>query len=327
MIKSMFSGVAGLRTHQSKMDVIGNNIANVNTYGFKASRATFKESIYQTKNGSSDGTKTLGGSNASQVGYGSQVASIDLLFTAGSYAPTDSPTDVMVDGQGLFLVGEKNLDGELGKVGLANKDGEKDGDLGKLELTRVGDFKFDGQGYLVDSNNKVVYGYVNKDLTKALEVEKNAKLQPIRLHAEKDGSYDQDLKAARINVESISIGKNGEITAVLGKSIGSESSPTVKAQTVITIGQIAIANVTNPNALEKTQGPYYKAKKNFGSIEAFKPGDGGTGSLMSNGLEMANVDLAREFSDMITTQRGFQANTRIITVSDQMLEEIMSIKR
>ncbi len=324
MIKSMFSGVAGLRTHQSKMDVIGNNIANVNTYGFKASRATFKESIYQTKNGSSDGTKTLGGSNASQVGYGSQVASIDLLFTAGSYAPTDSPTDVMVDGQGLFLVGEKNLDGKLGLEGLANKSKDKEGDLGKLELTRVGDFKFDGQGYLVDSNNKVVYGYANTKLADKFEPGADTKLQPIRLQAEKNGAYDDDQAAARINVESISIGKNGEITAVLGKDVEGTS---LKAQTVITIVQIAIANVTNPNALEKTQGPYYKAKKNFGSIEAFKPGDGGTGSLMSNGLEMANVDLAREFSDMITTQRGFQANTRIITVSDQMLEEIMSIKR
>ncbi len=311
MIKSMFSGVSGLRTHQSKMDVIGNNIANVNTYGFKASRATFKESIYQTISSSSDGSTTFGGKNASQVGYGSQVASIDLLFTAGSYAPTDSPTDVMIDGQGLFMVGKKDAGGATGYV--KNRTDTDKGEIDKLFLSRVGDFKIDGQGYLVDSNGYVAYGFVNatagNTFTPTL-----TELKPIRIQ-NKTGNYDT-ADGERLNVASISIDSNG---TVLGINADTNQS--------IVIGRIGIANVTNTNALEKSQGPYYKALKNVGAVQAFEAGKGGTGQIMSNGLEMANVDLAREFSDMITTQRGFQANTRIITVSDQMLEEIMSIKR
>lgn len=315
MIKSMFSGVSGLRSHQSKMDVIGNNIANVNTFGFKSARATFKESIYQTKAGSTDASTTFGGRNAAQVGYGSQIGAIDLLFTAGSYAPTDSPTDVMIDGQGLFMVGRLDAAGTPGGVIDNPKDGVNS-KINKLELTRVGDFKFDGAGYLVDSNGRIVYGVVNEQAKNAFDPGDTdiAKIRPIRIQ-KADGSYDATGTDPRLNVTSISIDANGTISGV-----DDQNNPVV-------IAKIAIANVPNANALEKSQGPYYTVKKNTGTVTAFLAGKGGTGQLMSNGLEMANVDLAREFSEMITTQRGFQANTRIITVSDQMLEEIMSIKR
>lgn len=313
MIKSMFSGVSGLRSHQSKMDVIGNNIANVNTYGFKAARATFKESIYQTISGASDGSSTFGGKNASQVGYGSQIAAIDLLFTAGSYAPTDSPTDVMIDGQGLFMLGKKDAAGTPGGA-IKNATDSAEGEIDKLLLSRVGDFKLDGEGYLVDSNGYVVYGYVNSNTGTDPFVPNEGELKPIRIQ-NKSGTYDAG-NTERLNVASISIDSNG---SVLGIDATTNKS--------VVIGKIAIANVPNANALEKSQGPYYKAIKNVGRVRAFEAGKGGVGQVMSNGLEMANVDLAREFSDMITTQRGFQANTRIITVSDQMLEEIMSIKR
>ncbi|MDO5062383.1 MAG: flagellar hook-basal body complex protein [Peptostreptococcaceae bacterium] len=315
MIKSMFSGVSGLRSHQSKMDVIGNNIANVNTFGFKAARATFKESIYQTKSSSSDASTTFGGRNAAQVGYGSQIGAIDLLFTAGSYAPTDSPTDVMIDGQGLFMVGRLDASGTAGGQ-IDNPKGGTNSKIASLELTRVGDFKFDGAGYLVDSNGMIVYGVVNERAQDKFDPgdAEVAKLRPIRIQ-KADGSYDATGQDPRLNVTSISIGADGTISGIDDKN-----NP-------VTIAKIAIANVPNSNALEKSQGPYYKIKKNAGVVEAFLAGKGGTGQLMSNGLEMANVDLAREFSEMITTQRGFQANTRIITVSDQMLEDLMSIKR
>jgi flagellar hook protein FlgE len=98
----MFSGIAGLRAHQQKMDVIANNIANVNTYGYKSGRVTFKESIYQTTSSSSEGNDVFGGSNPSQVGYGSEVGTIDLMFSSGAYAPTDSSMDCMIDGEGFF---------------------------------------------------------------------------------------------------------------------------------------------------------------------------------------------------------------------------------
>ena len=315
MIKSMFSGVSGLRAHQSKMDVIGNNIANVNTFGYKAGRATFKESIYQTVSGSSDGTDTFGGKNPSQIGYGSQIGSIDLMFSSGSYAPTDSPTDCMIDGNGFFLVGSKNLAGENGIV--AGQDPNVDSQLNQLILTRVGDFRFDGDGYLVDSNSNVVYGFVPEDdiNNPIVSTGADAVLSPIRIPDE-DGSMEPGTGKERMNINSIRIDDKGNVIGINA----ADNKP-------ITIAKIGVANVSNPNALEKSQGPYYKIVSNAGNAVAFGAGDGGTGMLMSNGLEMANVDLAKEFSEMITTQRGFQANTRIVTVSDEMLQELISMKR
>lgn len=308
MIRSMFSGVSGLRAHQSKMDTIGNNVANVNTYGYKASRATFQDSIYQTMSAASNGGTVYGGKNASQVGYGSKIASIDLMFSQGSYAPTDSPTDCMIDGGGFFIVGPKLNNGENGleitdtATGIMNS-------LGEFSLSRLGDFKFDGDGYLVDSNANIVYGYARAGAaaTAGSAIETNT-LRPIRIPA------DATDTTKRANINSIRIDSSGKVIGIDGKNN-------------VEVGQIILANMTNQNGLEKSKGPYYKAISNVGTIVVGAPGARGTGQVISNGLEMANVDLAKEFSEMITTQRGFQANTRIITVSDEMLQELLSMKR
>lgn len=313
MIRSMFSGVAGLRTHQSKMDVIGNNIANVNTYGYKSMRTTFKESIYSTSRASADGSTTFGGRNAAQIGYGSQVGSIDLLFTSGSYTPTDSPLDTMIDGQGLFLLGVKTLAGENGETGVPNGAPGAENDLDKFLFSRVGDFKMDGQGYLVNSDGYHVFGF-RPEAEDAVPVTFTTEsVLPIRI-PEKYMNATADSEEG--NLGAIAIDQNGVVSGI-----------DAKTKKAVVIGKIAVANIPNANGLEKTQGPYYKALANVGPVQAFGPGEGSTGALMTNGLEMANVDLAREFSDMITTQRGFQANTRIITVSDQMLEELVAMKR
>lgn len=313
MIRSMFSGVSGLRAHQSKMDTIGNNVANVNTFGYKASRATFQDSIYQTMSAASDGGTTFGGKNASQVGYGSKIASIDLMFSQGSYAPTDSPTDCMIDGGGFFIVGDKNQTGLDPDATTGSIDTDK---MGGLSFSRLGDFKFDGDGFLVDSNGYVVYGYLG-GAGNAIDT---AALKPIRIHNITGPGTGQapDDTEKRANINSIRIDASGAIIGIEEKA---------GASTSVTIGQIALANMTNPNGLEKSKGPYYKAVSNVGTMVVGAPGDRGTGQVMSNGLEMANVDLAKEFSEMITTQRGFQANTRIITVSDEMLQELLSMKR
>ncbi|WMI80981.1 flagellar hook-basal body complex protein [Anaerotignum sp. MB30-C6] len=297
MVKSMFSGIAGLRAHQQKMDVIGNNIANVNTFGYKAGRVTFKESIYQTTASSSDGSDVFAGSNPSQIGYGSQVGTIDLMFSNGAYAPTDSAMDCMIDGQGFFMVGPKGVE-----IELSDDDAVVSKEMSKVTLSRVGNFTFDGDGYLCDGSGNVVYGFGYKD--GVIEV---GRLQSIRVPVDADG--------IPLKLNSVSISKTGEI-------IGNDS-----AGKSISVGMIGLANVPNPNALEKTQGPYYQVRENTGIVLPFKPGEGTTGKIISYGLEMSNVDLAKEFSEMITTQRGFQANTRIISVTDEMLQELVNIKR
>lgn len=306
MVKSMFSGIAGLRAHQQKMDVIANNIANVNTYGFKSGRVTFQESIYQTTASSSGGSDTYGGSNPSQVGYGSQVGTIDLMMSSGSYSPTDKSTDCMIKGDGFFVLGTKGITVELDP----SKPEEVSANMTKLQLSRVGDFAFDGNGYLCDGNGNVVYGYGYTDGAIDTSV-----LQNIRKPNVDAAGAVVTTGGTPMKLESVRITTTGEV-------IGTNS-----AGKSVTVGMVAVANVPNANALEKTEGPYYSIAENTGNVYPFKPGEGTTGTILNYGLEMSNTDLAKEFSEMITTQRGFQANTKIITVTDEMLEELVNIKR
>lgn len=339
MIRSMFAAVAGLRAHQNRLDVVGNNIANVNTYGFKAGRANFKESIYQNTYNSSSGNDVFGGQNPSQVGYGAQLSSISVNFKPGQFEPTGYGTDCMISGNGFFLVGPKNLG--VGKDGtLVNKpagaewNDTENGDtdqLTSLDLTRVGAFTIDGDGYLVDENRNVVYGFyqadgINDPATGTTPfVADKSKLMPIRIPAitveTEGGDSTTDPTVSAVNAEGprlilnqISIDSNGVIS-------GTSDVATYK------FGQIAVCNVTNPNALEKTGDSYYRIANNTGQIGAYEPGEGSTGALVTNGLEMSGTDLAQEITNMIIAERGLQANTKMITVSDEVLQELINMKR
>lgn len=347
MVKSMFAAVAGLRAHQSKMDVIGNNIANVNTYGYKTARATFRDVFYATNTGASEAGNTYGGTNPSQLGYGSKLGSIDSIMSSGGVATTDCSTDCMIIGNGFFLVGqmpqdngeEEGADGEItGGIAVGtggeDEDGEGGGKAGQvdqnavsaLQLTRVGIFSFDGAGNLVDSNGRLVYGFSasyqpveGDDGTVGGEYTVDtSRLTTIKLpndNTEAADADDPDAQYSPMALKEISIGSNGIIT---GKNDVGET---------VIVGQIALANVPNPNALERTDNSYYNIKANTGEITVNTAGQNSTGTIQAGALEMSNVDLSREFTDMITTQRGYQANTRIITVTDAMLEELVNMKR
>ena len=316
MVKSMFAGVAGLRAHQQKMDVIGNNIANVKTWGFKGATTSFKESMYQTVIQSSAGssnTGALGGTNSSQVGYGSQVSSIKQNFTQGNYAPTDSPLDCMISGSGFFLVGAM----PEGSSAADRIKAEVNPD--NLKLSRVGDFelkavKVDGKEYtfLTDSSGNYVFGVPASELSESTTGDSLS-------IAEKQGDKDkvQMLVLPEITNDkysSFTIDETGVLTATteLGKSY--------------VVGRIVMGSVANPGGMTNIAGPYYTSGGSSGKVEL---SDCGTsiGSLVTGGLEMALVDLSTEMSNMITTQRGFQANSKIITVTDSMLEELVNMKR
>ncbi|MBS4959352.1 MAG: flagellar hook-basal body complex protein [Clostridiales bacterium] len=316
MIRSMFSAVSGLRAHQSKMDVIGNNIANVNTYGYKPGRVTFKESIYQTTYNSAEGNDVYGGQNPSQIGYGAQIGGITLDFNPGSYEPTGYGTDVMISGNGFFLVGPK-LDANAGN-GIINSDDDTN-NLSTLKLTRVGAFSIDGDGYLVDENRNVVYGFYTDDGNPVLGtgefVPNEDNLKPIRLPlADGTGGADGAIDEEMMTLGQISIDSNGILT-------GKGPDGTYK------IAQIALCNVPNPNALEKMGDSYYQAVNNTGDLRAYVPGEGSTSMLLTGGLEMSRTDLSTELSNMIIAQRGFQANTKMMTVSDEMLQDLINMKR
>lgn len=353
----MYAAIAGLRTHMNKLNVIGNNIANVNTYGYKTQRTIFEESIYATSRAGSNGTATAGGRNPAQIGYGSQVSTIDLNMASGTYAPTGHAMDCMIDGMGFLLVGDKDI----------NIDATDPESVKALQFTRVGDLSFDAEGYLVDGNGSVVYGFLNAAADENAEANITTHLVPIRLpmadptngatiypsvdedtgtviDAGQGEDPGDDVPTTRISVDSLGIdGTTGIITGINKDS-----------EFPVVVGRLAIGQVANPNGLTHMGGRYYKALDGAGdmrvTILGAAPGDGlmsqplqggeadqidgsmvigsaGDTKLITGGLELSTTDLATEMTEMITTQRGYQANSRIITVTDSMLEELVNMKR
>ncbi len=338
MLRSMDSAVAGLRAHQNKMDVIGHNLANVNTFGFKAQTYTFKEAMYQTSSASTGGTNDAGGSNAAQYGYGTLMGTIGVDMTASTPSYVGG-LNATINGEGFFMTSaQKYTDGEpiSGNLKTSSVD---------WDYTRVGQFSIDSNGYLVDGNGNFVYGFRpgddnfkpanDKDNPGALDPNK-AKLHPLRIpvdiakNTSGDGytltflgtgtgagtNTDEALKAT-----SVSINKLGEITATITK--GDETFAGVH------IGTVALVTFQNPEGLTKAGETYYKTTEadNSGRVDATVPGGDGVATLMSGYIEASNVDLAKEFAEMIMTQRGFQANSKMITVSDEMLSELVNMKR
>ncbi len=291
MMRSLYSGVTGLRSHQTKMDVIGNNISNVNTVGFKASRVIFQDIYSQTVAPASAATANTGGTNPQQIGLGVQLGTIDVLDTESSSQYTGNTLDLAIDGDGYFVI--------------------QDG--GSYTYTRAGNFYTDSQNYLVDSNGNYVSGYevdtagklVYRDASNAIcaSTDAGAHLTMQRIFVDPD-YYD------------VSISANGQVVGL--DEITSKST---------VLGQLVLATFSNPNGLEKTGENAYRMTVNSGDPVYNTPGLGGTGSLNPGSLEMSNVDLTAQFADMIVTQRGFQANSRIITTTDEMLEELVNMVR
>ncbi len=198
MMRSLFSGVSGLKNHQTRMDVVGNNISNVNTTGFKSSRANFTDMLSQTLNGASAPTDNIGGTNPKQIGLGSSVSSIDLLFTNGSVQSTGKNTDLALSGNGLFVVSDGN----------------------QRYYTRNGDFEFDADGNYVQAGNGLhVMGWMAKDgnLTTSGEV------VPIRVPAGKPMEAKASTQATYTN------NLNSEVPTITSLTPSSGTPPTATA--------------------------------------------------------------------------------------------------
>lgn len=270
MLRSMYSGISGMKNMQTKLDVIGNNIANVNTYGFKKGRITFKDAMYQTIGSASGGTATRGGINEKQVGLGSEIASIDTIHTESSLQNTSRPLDLAItNGDGYFVVN----------------------DGGQNYFTRAGNFYIDETGLLVNSDGYRVQG-INPE-------------GDIKIPKQNDEG---------VGLQSISISQTGEIIAQYENG------------TVNTISNIKLARFSNAEGLNKAGGNLFQRSANSGNPQ-FGIGGGAYGTVVSGKLEMSNVDLSEEFTEMIVAQRGFQANSRIITTSDEILQELVNLKR
>ena len=397
MVRSLYSGVSGLNAHQTKMDVIGNNIANVNTYGFKSGRASFSDVFYQSIKNAAAGTTTFAGNNPSTVGYGVQVASIDKDMSQSSFQSTNRTLDLAISGDGFFSIAKFSM----------NKDGSEPTATtppDSVVYTRNGNFGVDSEGNLVSNNNYFVLGTRNNmegliatgdvsaknlltvelgdnnldnltnssdyvygntininnliqtayniftgengvlytyqtyeiDEDGALVMEDpvlcNIKGEPILdgEDDEEDGEpieYDPDMTTAEAleaggivgeftfaDLSAFTIGSDGVITTTYNNQM--------KA-----IARIEVTVFDNPEGLIEVGETVFAETAASGVGKVKKAGDQGAGKIASNKLEMSNVNLAQEFSDMIVTQRGFQANARIITTSDSMLEELVNLKR
>ncbi|MDI3542777.1 MAG: flagellar hook protein FlgE [Candidatus Atribacteria bacterium] len=405
MMRSLFSGVSGLKNHQTRMDVIGNNIANVNTVAFKAGRVNFEDILSQTVEGArSPQTGGMGGVNPKQVGLGMGIASIDTLFTPGSLQSTDNPTDFAVQGEGFFIVSDGS----------------------QVYYTRDGAFKTSADGALVNSNGFRLQGWMadadgNIDSTQALQnitIPVGAQMKPkatteigfegnldanaaanstwitsvqvydslgnphnLTVTFEKAGTANQwtwytDLDGTPGDSSTIEFGTGGTVisgetgsasfnnitgaedisldidfsqltqfggnpTAYInfqdGYEAGSLDMVSTDSGGVLTgiftngqskaLAQIALATFANPGGLLKEGGNLYQISNNSGLPNIGTADSGGRGSIAVGALEMSNVDLAQEFTNMIVTQRGFQANSRVITTSDEMLQDLINIKR
>ncbi len=307
MLRSLFSGVSGMKSQQTKMDVIGNNIANAITTAFKSSRVMFKDMLSQTIQSASapaatDPQFSVGGTNPKQAGLGVAIAGVDTDMSQGALQPTGRSTDLAIQGNGFFIVN--------------NVEPVAPNALGYPRFTRDGGFTLDAKGYLVTSEGLHVLGASRVTYDSSGVVTIGAADVPANFTDLNNlKAINIPLKDAAGNkLKSFSVEKDGTIRAIY-------------TDTPVVIGKIAVANFQNEAGLEKLGSNLYKNTSNSGNPEVGAPNTNGAGSLEQGFLEMSKVDLANEFTEMIITSRAFQANSRTITTSDEMLQELLNLKR
>jgi len=452
----MYAAVSGLRAHMSALNVIGENISNVNTTGYKAARYTFNEALYTTSRSGSNGSTQQGGVNPAQIGYGSSIGTIDLDMSTKIFTPTGLNMDCMIDGDGMFILGDKSKSAGIKTLS----------ELQGMNLSRLGNFGFDAEGWLTDGDGSVVYGFLCTDynvdtgeyvysptLTAIrvpncinvlqTRVDDNGKetkyvettvfnpyvsdgtdgvselgdtmdgTNPYKLDpADATGKtildcpeYPYDYAAGQAHTDLATLKTDYDTVYGAGATAGATPGPTVQANAdkykslldhanattervslsscsidktgrivgitqddqQVVVGMVALAKVDNPNGLTHTDGRYYKAMGGAGDVHLCSVGgtisyvpnrvngevqrvqigvdannqpvyasndvseltveNSGDTELVNGGLEGSGTDLATEISNMIMIQRGYQANTRIVTVTDSMLEELVNMKR
>ncbi|MBM7708063.1 flagellar hook-basal body complex protein [Enterococcus lemanii] len=299
MLRSLYSGVSGMKNLQTKMDVVSNNIANVNTVGFKSSRVLFQDIMSQTTTSGSSAGNGLGGTNSKQVGLGVQVGSIDTVHSVGAPQTTGRELDFYISGAGYFILRGPGNDANATNF-----------------YTRDGAFVRDAEGNITNSGGMKVMGtvanppmeYVDGFDLNAIPVD-GAQLDTL--------AVPKEITLANGDVaeyKSMSIDSNGLVLSRYGDK-------------TYVVGRVGIATFTNPEGLEKAGSNNYQTSANTGDPIVGASGENGSGLLRSGTLEMSNVDLSTEFTEMIIANRAYQANSRTITTSDEMLQELINLKR
>ncbi len=277
MIGSLQTGVSGLQQFQDDLQVIGNNIANVNTVGYKSSSMDFEDELSQTL--------ANGSTNPLQLGEGVTSGGVDSDFTQGTINTTGTTTDLAINGNGFFIVNNPSS--------------------GQSYVTRDGEFNLDANGYLVDANGDRVQGTMGA-ATGVTNLQVTTATAAAALNDTTAGA----------TLQSYTINTNGQITATMSDGTNG------------VIGQVMLQNFSNPQALVNEGNNLYSYGAAAGALTApVAPNTGGLGQIQSGALESSNVDLATQMADLITAQRGFEANAKMITTSDEILQDLINLKR
>jgi flagellar hook protein FlgE len=425
MLRSLFSAVSGLRGQQTMMDVIGNNIANVNTAGYKSSSTVFEDTLSQVVKAAGAPQGAGGGTNPAQVGLGVRLGAITTNFSQGAAQMTGRQTDIAIQGDGFFVVKQDgqtlysragafnfdargnlvNPDGAVVQGWLADKNGaiNTNGPISTLtlpigqaiapqatDLVHVGGNLpadsvvadpaatppvpgttivnsidvYDSQGRAVPATFTYTHSAANTwDLAVTVPNAGGTGSTSVGSAALTWDPVGKTFSSTSVTLSGASLTTAGyvfpaDVTAALGttaqpltqfaasntvqaldqngSAMGSLQSFTMSPDGTLigifsnglkqSLGQVALASFNNPPGLEKVGGSLYGATVNSGTPGVGTAGSGGRGSLSSGTLEMSNVDLAQEFTNLVVAQRGFQANSRVVTASDEILQDLVNMK-
>ena len=343
MLRSLYSGISGMKVNQTKLDVIGNNLANVSTTAFKGSRVNFSTTISQTLGSASAASDSLGGVNGKQVGLGAQIASIDKIMSQGSMQSTSRSLDVAVDGSGYFMVATgPALTGDAkDSITIVNNGVGTMPANSSVAYTRDGSFVLDNEGNLLTSKGYRVLGFAMKSGVNGGNNVDNIDANGDVLYVESNNktvAMDDKLVSLKIPDKVLKDDGNGKKIPVAVKSfnISADGLITGVLETgeITALGQIAMSSFKNEVGLTDIGNNMYEPSGSSGAaiISSGKNSptnrnSSGYGDILQGYLEMSGVDMAEQFTDMIVATKAFQAAGKTITTGDEILSEIINLKR
>jgi flagellar hook protein FlgE len=295
MMSGMYAAISGLDAHQTMLDVTANNLANVDTVGYKAQSTVFSDQLSQLIQAGTGPNGFSAGTNPLQVGLGVHVGSIDNNMSAGGVESTGTATDVAIQGDGFLAVAN-------GAPTVANPTITT-----AAHYTRAGDLTFNSQGFLCTQTGQYVLGYP----------------------ANANGSINVNATNTNynnaINVPTgstgIAIGPDGSVSYIDGNPANATY------QQRVTAGYISLTTFPNEAGLSRDGGSLWSATSASGPAQTGQPGVGNYGQTISGELEQSNVDMGTEFTNMIEAERGYQANASTITTADQMMQTAVQMKQ
>ena len=339
MLRSLYSGISGMKVNQTKLDVIGNNLANVSTTAFKGSRVNFSTTISQTLGSASAASDSLGGVNGKQVGLGAQIASIDKIMSQGSMQSTSRSLDVAVDGSGYFMVATgPALTGDAkDSITIVNNGVGTMPANSSVAYTRDGSFVLDNEGNLLTSKGYRVLGFAMKSGVNGGNNVDNIDANGNVLYVESNNKTEAiDDKLVSLKIPDKVVKNNGDKVAVKSFNISADGLITGVLETgeITALGQIAMSSFKNEVGLTDIGNNMYEPSGSSGAaiISSGKNSTAGRnssgyGDILQGYLEMSGVDMAEQFTDMIVATKAFQAAGKTITTGDEILSEIINLKR